>query len=139
MVSDKNDNDQSVQDLEEKISNLLEEIESLSEVATPASVYTDKYVQDDSRSGFKEKKEKMEVLELQEKKDFLKMRSKMYKFLTRLLILQSFVILALIVLQGFGWWSFELDNFIFYILIGGSLGQAYFLVKVMCKYLFPGG
>ena len=73
---------------------------------------------------------------LSEREDVLDMRQKMYRFLKYLLIAQSIAIFGLIVLQGFGWWDFYLDKYIFYILIAGSLIQTYFLIRVVCKFLF---
>ena len=75
-------------------------------------------------------------LSVQERENAIKWREKFSKFMIRFLIAQYFFILLFLFLQGFEIWSFHLDNFIFYILIGGTLVQSYFLVRIIFQYLF---
>lgn len=58
-------------------------------------------------------------------------------FLLGLLSIQTIFIFILISLQGFGFYNFELDNYIFYILISGTLIESYYLVKIVVEHLFP--
>ena len=81
-------------------------------------------------------KEIKEVLEVQERKSAMAWRNVFSKFMKWFLIVQYSVILLFLFLQGFKFYDFHLDNYIFYILIGGTLVQSYFLVRIIFKYLF---
>ena len=80
--------------------------------------------------------ERMQDLGVQEKKSVIEWRSKFSKFMMCFLVIQYVVIVSFLVLQGFGMLDFHLDNYIFYILIAGTLVQSYFLVKIIFQYLF---
>ncbi len=80
--------------------------------------------------------ERMQDLGVQEKESVIKWRDKFSKFMTRFLMAQYFFILLFLFLQGFKIAGFHLDNYIFYILIGGTLVQSYFLVRIIFQYLF---
>lgn len=60
-------------------------------------------------------------------------------FLLGLLSIQMLFIFLIIVLQGscFQFWYFDLDEYIFYILISGTLVESYFLVRIVVEHLFP--
>ena len=64
------------------------------------------------------------------KKDFA-------RYLRALLLLQTGFIFVAIFLQGFRTAGFKLNNYIFYILISGTLIESYFLVKIVVNHLFP--
>lgn len=58
-------------------------------------------------------------------------------FLVVLLYLQSLAIFLLVFYQGFKFRGFDLDKYIFYILITGVLTESYFLVRIIVEHLFP--
>ena len=81
-------------------------------------------------------KKKMGNLGIEEKKDTIKWRSKFSEFMMIFLLVQYLVIVTFLALQGFNLWGFNLDNYIFYILVGGTLVQSYLLVRIIFQYLF---
>jgi len=80
--------------------------------------------------------ERMQDLGVQEKEGVIKWRSVFSKFMMRFLKVQYGVIIFFLFLQGFGVRGFYLDNYIFYILIAGTLVQSYFLIRIIFQYLF---
>lgn len=58
-------------------------------------------------------------------------------FLLSLLSIQATTIFILVFFEGFDFKKFHLDNYIFYILISGTLVESYFLVKIVVDHLFP--
>lgn len=80
--------------------------------------------------------EKMQDLGVREKESTITWRARFSIFIMILLVVQYGVVVFFLFAQGFGWWGFSLDNHIFYILIGGTLVQSYFLVRIIFQYLF---
>lgn len=80
--------------------------------------------------------EKMQDLGVKEKESTIKWRARFSIFMMALLVIQYAVVVSLLVLQGFGWWGFKLDNLIFYFLISGTLAESYFLVRIIFQHLF---
>ena len=80
--------------------------------------------------------ERMQNLGVQEKEDVIKWRSEFSMFMIMFLKKQYVVIVIFLFLQGFNLFNFHLDNYIFYILIAGTLVQSYFLVRIIFQYLF---
>ncbi|MEA2065196.1 MAG: hypothetical protein U9O66_02775 [Patescibacteria group bacterium] len=58
-------------------------------------------------------------------------------FLLGLLSIQAIIIFVLVFFEGFDVKKFYLDNYIFYILISGTLIESYFLVRIVVEHLFP--
>ena len=102
--------------------NALDAIESAADAASPADP-----------PSFDTKMQDLGVLE---KERSIELRSEFSKFMKWLMVAQYIVIVIFLVLQGFGICEFSLDNYIFYILITGTLVQSYFLVRIIFQYLF---
>ena len=79
---------------------------------------------------------KMQGLRVEEKKNIIRWRKIFSIFMLFFLSTQYVVIIAFLGFQGFEWFPFELDEYIFYILIAGTLVQSYFLVQIIFKYMF---
>ena len=78
----------------------------------------------------------MQELKLEEKKDIVRWRKFFPRFISRFFFLQYFVIFGFLLLHGFDFSSFELNNYIFYILILGTSVPSYFLLQSIFKYIF---
>ena len=85
------------------------------------------------QKGFDERKEELGV---QEMEDTITWRTKFSVFMKQFLTAQYVVIVLFLLAQGFRFKGFHLDNYIFYILIAGTLIQSYFLVRIIFQYLF---
>lgn len=59
------------------------------------------------------------------------------KYLRNLLLIQTVLIFVLIFFQAFKFLGFNLNDYIFYILISGTLIESYFLVQIIVRHLFP--
>ena len=78
----------------------------------------------------------MKGLGVKEKKNIILWRNIFSIFMLVFLSIQYGVIIAFLGFQGFGYYSFDLDEYIFYILIAGTLVQSYFLIQIIFKYMF---
>ena len=89
-----------------------------------------------SSSSSEQFNQKMEDLGVQEKENVIKWRSRFSIFMIAFLLIQYLVIISFLTLQGFSFKEFYLDNYIFYILIAGSLIQSHLSIRVIFQYLF---
>ena len=80
--------------------------------------------------------EKMQDLGVEEKKSIIKWRTKFSKYMIAFLLLQYKVIIIFLFLQGFNAWGFNLNNYIFCLLIFGTFAQSCFLVQIIFKHVF---
>ena len=97
--------------------------------------------QDSKREGFKTGgqdsfDEKIQDLDVKEKEGVIKWRTIFSKIMMWFLLSQYVTIIILLIFQGFNIWGFNLDNYIFYILIFGTFAQSCFLVQIIFKYVF---
>ena len=102
----------------------------------PSDVSPDTLTLDERQRSFGKR---MEDLGVQEKENVIVWRDLFSKFMVRFLVAQYGFIIIFLIFQGFGFLGFHLDNYIFYILIAGTLVQSYFLVRIIFQYLFSSG
>lgn len=120
-----------------KFNNLRERLKKHQEISSQY-IQTPQY---ESPRPFKQKldgvdaRKKTQELEHDEKDHQLK--EGFARYVKTLLVGQNLVIFFLIFWQGFGFYNFKLDNYIFYILISGTLIQSYFLVRIIIEHFFP--
>jgi len=81
-------------------------------------------------------KQKEEFL-LKKDKDDHELKKRVAWFLIGFLSIQTLLIFVLMVFQGFSLKGFRLDNYLFYILITGTIIENYFLVRIIVEHLFP--
>jgi hypothetical protein len=74
---------------------------------------------------------------LKKDEDDHRLKQKIARFLIRFLTVQTAIIFVLIFFQGFALYSFNLNDYLFYILIAGTIIENYLLVRIIVEHLFP--
>ncbi len=117
----------------------IEDFISSESLSSFESDYNDLFSGDNEshESKIKELKVKKLTQDIENNKEDYGLKKKIAYFLMWLLSIQSIIIFGLIFLQGFKWKCFYLNDYIFYILISGTLIESYFLVRIVVQHLFP--